>query len=78
MVQLSVAKNWRFKELEYVCEDASDQSQVKKIKCTIWSEFFGEKPQEIEKLQGQVKAFVKRWVNGSDVIKKQRSRPPEK
>ena len=27
MVQLSVAKNWRFKEFEYVCEDASDQSQ---------------------------------------------------
>ena len=70
MVQRSVAKNWRFKEFEYVCEDASDQSQVKKIKCIICSEFYGEKPQELEKLQGQVKTFVKRWGNGSDVIKK--------
>ena len=70
MVRLSFAKNWRFIEFEYVCENASDQSQVKKIKCIIWSKFYGGKSQELEKLQGQVKTFVKRWVNGSDIIKK--------
>ena len=70
MVRLSVAKNWRFKECEYICEDVSDQSQITKIKCIVCSEFYGEKPQELERHQGQVKAFVKRWVNGSDIIKK--------
>ena len=70
MVRLSVAKNWIFKEFECICEDASDQSQVTKIKCTVCSEFYGEKPQELEKLQEQVKTFVKRWVNGIDVVKK--------
>ena len=70
MVRLSAAKNWRFKEFKYICEDASDQFQVTKIGCIVCSEFYGKKPQEHEKLQGQVKTFVKRWVNGSDVIKK--------
>ena len=70
MVRLSVAKNWRFKECEYICEDVSDQSQITKIKGIVCSEFYGEKPQELEKHQGQVKTFVKRWVNGSDIIKK--------
>ena len=60
MVQLSVAKNWRFKEFEYICEEASDQSQVTKIKCIVYSEFYRVKPQELEKLQEQVKAFLKR------------------
>ena len=60
MVQLSVAKNWRFKEFEYICEDASDQSQVTKIKCIVCSEFYRVKPQELEKLQEQVKMFLKR------------------
>ena len=47
-----------------------DQTQVTKVNCIVCSEFYGEKPQELEKLQGQVKTFVKGWVNGSDVIKK--------
>ena len=70
MIQLSVTKNWRFKEFEYICEDTSDRSHVTKIKCIVCSEFYGEKPEELEKLQGQVKTFFKRWVTGSDATKK--------
>lgn len=76
MVKLSVAKKWGFKEFKYLCEDASDSSRVTKIKCQVCCEFYGEKPEQLEKLQGQVKTFVKRWVQGSEVIKKKQcSRP---
>ena len=70
MVKLSVAKKWGFKEFKYLCEDTSDSSRITKMKCQVCCEFYGEKPEQLEKLQGQVKTFVKRWVQGSEVIKK--------
>ena len=77
MVRLSVAKKWRFKELEYICEAASDQSQVTKIKCTIFSEFYWEKPQELEKIQGHVKT-LKDGLMEVMSLKKTTSRLPER
>ena len=74
MVRLSVAKNCVFKEFEYICEDASGQSRATKIKCIVCSEFYREKPEELERLQAQGKTFVEIWVNGSDVINKNNAR----
>ena len=52
MVRLYVAKKWGFQDFQYICEDASDQSQVTKIKCIVCSGFWGEKPQELQQLLG--------------------------
>ena len=70
MVRISVAKKWNFKEFKYICDNEDDPSKVTKLKCIVCSEFYGEKSNELEKLKGMVKGLVKRWVSGSEVVKK--------
>ena len=63
-------KNWDLENLSIFVKMLRINLKLKKIKSTVCSGFYREKPQELEKVQGQIKAFVKRRVNGSEVIKK--------
>ena len=67
MVRLCGTKNWDLKNLSIFVKMLRINLR---IKSTVCSGFYREKPQELEKVQGQIKAFVKRQVNGSEVIKK--------
>ena len=70
MVNFSIAKKWNLKEFKYFCEDPADPSRVTKIKCLVCSEFYEHNAKELDKLQGQVKIQVKKWIDGSCTVKK--------